>query len=376
MFGSPASVHFSDATGMQAAIVRFAQEQQRAIENLESSLPSPAAFASLMERFADDAAGIAALADSSHRASAPAPITLIIDETDRRGASHAIYDQFFHVTRIQGLSADDAAAAVLSAYANVLLDLPYSTIARAETLYLLRAMARSLALIGSGDGDAPDNVIPFARSHGSTGMARTLEMAWAGGDADPEWMTRVADHRWLSGHHLFFLFANFCRVSLDGAVRALDAGDHDQVASCLLDAGLFQRALASAMWYAGDFPPALYRSHTRPWMSTAGAANGFSGSDNIDYADLHKSRGAAMNALFSAFGSSSEAWPVQVEHAIRSFHEMEIQHAEHHVQVAARMVGTDTSLVQKQMTRAVYNAVDVLRDMVSEAWTDFDRRFS
>jgi hypothetical protein len=361
---------------MRTSIGRFAQEQQQAIETFESTLTSPAAFASWLERFANGAISIAALADSDHRMTGPAPITLIIDETDRRGASHAIYDQFFHVARIPGLRPTAAAAAMLMAYSRVLLDLPYSTIARSETFYLLRALTRSLALIALNDRDAPANVIPFAPSHGTSGLAQALEDAWAGCDTDPGWMTRVADHRWLSGHHLFFLFANFCRASLDGAVLSLDANDHDRVANCLMDAGLFQRTLASAMWYAGDFPPALYRSHTRAWMSSAGAANGFSGSDNIDYADLHKSRGAAINALFSTFGSNADAWPVQIEQAVRAFHEMEIQHAEHHVQIAARMVGTDTSLVQKQMTRAVYNAVDVLRDMVSEAWTDFDRRFS
>jgi hypothetical protein len=239
-------------------------------------------------------------------------------------------------------------------------------------------MTRSLALIAGShaDEEPPLNVVPFKPATEVTERVRAIADAWAICDVDPEWLTHVADHRWLSGHHIFFLFANFCRVSLDRSAQALVAGHHDEVAIHLMDAGLFQRTLASAMWYAGDFPPSLYRSHTRPWMSSAGAANGFSGSDNVDYADLHRSREAAVNALFATFGSNAEAWPAPVEQAFRMFHEMEIQHAEHHVQVAARMVGTDTSLVQKRMTRTVYNAVDVLRDMVSEEWNELPERFS
>ena len=56
--------------------------------------------------------------------------------------------------------------------------------------------------------------------------------------------------------------------------------------------------------------------------------------------------------------------------AYRALREAEIQHAEHQVQIAARMVGADTSLVQKRMNRAVYNAVELLREMARDEWSD------
>lgn len=374
---STLEARLTEPSNLRTALARLAQEQRRTIEYFESSISSPAAFASWMERFAGEAAGIATLADPENRIAEPSPITLIIDNADRRGASHAIYDQFFHVSRNPGLGLELFASTILSAYARVLLDLPYSTIARHETLYLLRAMTRSLAIIAGDrlEEESGLSVVPFKPANRTADLAKALDEAWAICDVDPEWLKHVADHRWLSGHHLFFLFANFCRVSLDRATQALAAQQYENVANHLIDAGLFQRTFASAMWYAGDFPPSLYRAHTRPWMSSAGAANGFSGSDNIDYADLHRSRETAVNALFSTFGSNAEAWPPQVEQALRGFHEMETQHAEHHVQVAARMIGSDTSLVQKRMTRTVYNAVDVLRDMVAEEWNELAQRF-
>lgn len=368
----------SIATVLRFAIARVTCEHEQVIERFETSLPSPAAFAAWMERYAGDLASAATLAEANRPASESTQITSLVDATDRIGANHAIYDQFFRVTRSPGLSSSAFAAAILSTSTRVLLDLPYSTIARHETFSLLRAMTRGLALVaGPQPGEeAGPNVVPFTPANRVAGMAEEIADGWELSDVDPEWLIHVADHRWISGHHLFFLFANFCRVSLDRATQALAVEKHDDIARCLIDAGLFQRALASAMWYAGDFPPALYRSHTRAWMSSAGAANGFSGSDNVDYTDLHKSREATVNGLFAAFGSDAETWPAPVEHAFRSFHEMEIQHAEHHVLIAARMVGTDTSLVQKRMRRAVYNAVDVLRDMVAEEWTELANRFS
>lgn len=373
-FDHASAARSADFPAMRGAIGRLAREQQQAIEHFETSLSSPAAFSAWLADFAGASTGIAALAGSDKSGPNSAQPSPAIDESDRRGKSHAIYDRFFRVTREPGLSQSRFAATLLEAYARVLLDLPYSTIARHEMLYLLRSMTRSLSLLSGEESNL--TVIPFAPAHGTGDLERLISDSWAICDVDPDWLTHVADHRWISGHHLFFLFANLCRVSLDLAAQALAEEKLEALAQHLIDAGLFQRSFASAMWYAGDFPPSLYRSHTRPWMATADAANGFSGSDNIDYADLHKSRETLVNALFAAFGSDADQWPAAVEQALRSFHEMETQHAEHHVLIAARMVGMDTSLVQKRMTRAVYNAVDVLRDMVAEEWTELANRFA
>jgi hypothetical protein len=368
----------ADAAASSASLARLARDHQAEIERFESSLVSANAFTSWLTRFAAEAGSIAQPAEADQIHLTATPFTLIIDETDRRGASHAIYDQFFRVTRNPGLSAVHVCASILASYERALLDFPYATIARNELYMLLRAMTRSIAIMaGDISTELPNTRLDQREQLPSVvGRARELADAWSHSDADPNWLTHVADHRWLSGHHLFFLFANFARVSLDRAGQALAAERHKDIAQPVRDAGLFYRALASAMWYASDFPPSLYRSHTRAWMSTAGAANGFSGSDNIDYADLRRSRTATVNALFAAYGADAAAWPEDVERAFRSFHEMEIQHAEHHVQIAARAVGTDTSLVQKRMTRTVYNAVDVLRDMVVEEWEELSRRFA
>ncbi|MGH2550667.1 MAG: hypothetical protein ACRDHN_14835 [Thermomicrobiales bacterium] len=368
----------SDSRAVRIAITHLAHEQASALDHLENAVVSPRSFAASMTNFAEVASGVAQLASALDRGTQPLPsreMTLLFENGDRRAANHAIYDQFFRVTRDDDQSQAAFAGCILSAYARVLFDFPYASIARAEILAILRAMVRSLEIIG---GDTPSGltVLPFISLDPNASPAGQLSDGWDASDLDPDWMTHVADHRWISGHHLFFIFSNFCRVSRDRAADALQRADHDAVAAALFDAATFQRALASAMWYAGDFPPSLYRSHTRPWMTSAGSANGFSGSDNVDYADLHTSRAELTASLFATLGRNAEEWPPQIERALRTLHEAEVQHAEHHVLIAARMVGTDASLVQKRMTRVVFNAVDVLRDMVAEEWTDLSNRFS
>lgn len=368
-------------TAVSVAIARLVSEQARAGAHLENSLVSPGTFSAMLTSFAEAASNIASIASGSEGSSqstgAPS-ISLLFEAHERRAANQAIYDQFFRVTREQGLDRGGFAASILSSYARALFDFPYTSISRTEMLVMLRSMIRSLEII-AGEKTSDETaltMLPFIPGDRNTSFAQALSDAWEASDGDPDWQTHVADHRWISGHHLFFLFANFCRISRDRAVIAVRRGNHGEAAARLYDAAMFQRALASAMWYAGDFPPALYRSHTRSWMSSAGAANGFSGSDNVDYADLHTSRKVLTDALFVAFGNVAEEWPLEIEQAFRALHEAEVQHAEQHVMIAARMVGTDTSLVQKRMTRAVFSAVDVLRDMVAEEWTDLSNRFA
>ncbi|CAN5597962.1 hypothetical protein BH09CHL1_BH09CHL1_07000 [soil metagenome] len=368
--GTPAS------SVVRTAIGRLAREQTRAIDHLENAVVSPASFAAWMASFAESASAVAHLAfthDAEVASKRDPTITLLFENGERRATNQAIYDQFFRVTRDHNQRESEFAGSILSAYALALFDFPYSSIARSEMLAILRAMIRSLEIIGGDEGDS--NVVPFIHADTHASLAAELSLGWESSDVDPDWMTHVADHRWISGHHLFFTFANFCRISRDRAADAVKTGDRDVVATHLYDAAIFQRALASAMWYAGDFPPSLYRSHTRSWMSSAGSANGFSGSDNVDYSDLHTSRCQQTKKLFAAFGRNAEEWPAEIERALRTLHEAEVQHAEQHVLIAARMVGTDASLVQKRMTRAVFNAVDVLRDMVAEEWTDLSNRF-
>jgi hypothetical protein len=368
---TPASSVVRTATG------RLAREQACVVDRLENAVISPASFAASLTRFAEAATAVAQIAiahEPEDSSSAIPTITLLFENGDRRAANQAIYDQFFQVIRDHEQSETGFAASILSAFSRTLFDFPYSGIARSEMLAILRAMVRSLEIVGGDEGAM--YVLPFTPSDSLSSLTSELQDAWNASDLDPEWLTHVADHRWISGHHLFFTFANFCRISRDRAAEAATARDYDGVAAHLYDAAIFQRALASAMWYAGDFPPSLYRSHTRAWMSGAGAANGFSGSDNVDYSDLHTSRMEMTKTLFATFGRNADEWPTEVERALRTLHEAEIQHAEQHVLIAARMVGTDASLVQKRMTRAVFNAVDVLRDMVAEEWTDLSNRFS
>lgn len=349
-----------------AAIRRSVSELSTAIdaliEQLGNQVVAPGQYAETT----------ACLSAAAHRIASTLPTgdaeppAFDLETFDRQEQNRIIYDRFFQVQRSTSITTDALASNLLVTFGNVLADLQYSAIARSEAEILLRTMPLILRQFTVDSEHFQTLVViePKATTD------RAISAAWSEVIDPTSWTKRVADHRWLSGHHFFFILANFGRVTRDRTVTALEQGTLDQVPDLLETVGVFHRALASAMWYACDFPPALYQTHTRAWMSSAGAENGFSGSDNRDYAGLHESRVRLRQALRNHLGESTDDWPETIAAAHRSMREAEIEHAEHHVQIAARMVGADTSLVQKRMRRVVYNAVDLLREMVQDEWAE------
>ncbi len=182
--------------------------------------------------------------------------------------------------------------------------------------------------------------------------------------------------RWKRGHHTFAIFAIAERAELLAIERALHDNDETKVVAHLRAAAVLRRAIASAQWYASDFPLAVYRDVLRPTMQKTGATGGFSGTLNADYERLKLAREAAVEALFATYGNDGAAWPPEIYAALEALHEMEVQAAEHHVLVAASKVDVDQSLAQKAAGTTHESAVDVLREIVDATVADLNDRFT
>lgn len=282
------------------------------------------------------------LADGDERAAfqRETPQHLSEDELE----NFAIYDRYFDVRRVAGLSGRALTVTALDTWSVVLADLADLLVGRDEIAALLRACAAMSARMGSATGDG---------SIAAGGIAAPAQLP-------VDEFARVL-LRWRTGHHLYALCAMHAR-------DALIAGDFVQAA-------VFLRALPAAQWYTSEFPIQTYLDVLRPTMEKTGARGGFSGTQNADYMRMSWARERAVEALFEKYGADAAAWPPEVYSALMAFNETEIEAAEHHVLVAASKVRIDGSLAQKA-TGDRNSAVRLLREKVDAAATDVVERFS
>ncbi len=136
----------------------------------------------------------------------------------------------------------------------------------------------------------------------------------------------------------------------DEAIRDLDL------------AALHLRAMSAALWYASAFPSQLYTEHVRPLMQSESRVDeGFSGLDSYDYLEFT----FAVEALRVRIAEGNLAFATGL--AAERLFEALVEHGEHHVLIAAAMVGTATSLHREaDESSARLPAVDILRGMVAE----------
>ena len=284
----------------------------------------------------------AQLADGDERAEflRQAPQHLSEDEL----ANFAIYDRYFDVRRVAGLSGRALIVTALDTWSIALADLADVLVGRDEIAALLRACASMLTRMASATA------------------GRSIPLGGMASEPQPtqDEVARVL-LRWRTGHHLYALCAMHAR-------DALIAGD-------FVTAAIFVRALPAAQWYTSEFPIRTYLDVLRPTMEKAGARGGFSGTQNADYMRLSWTRERAVEALFEKYGDDAAAWPAQTYSDLMAFNEMEIEAAEHHVLVAASKVQLDGSLAQKAAGDR-NSAVRLLREKVDAAATDVVERFS
>jgi 3-phenylpropionate/trans-cinnamate dioxygenase ferredoxin component len=282
------------------------------------------------------------LADGDERAAflRQAPQHLSEDEL----ANFAIYDRYFDVRRVGGLSSRALTVTALDTWSVALEDLANLLVGRDEIAALLRACRAMLTRLASV----------------AAGTRIPLGDVAAGTQLPQDEVARVL-LRWRTGHHVYALCAMHAR-------DALLAGD-------FVTAAPFVRALPAAQWYTSEFPIRTYLDVLRPTMEQAGARGGFSGTQNADYMRLSWTRERAVEALFEKYGGDAAAWPVQIYSDLMAFNEMEIEAAEHHVLVAASKVQLDGSLAQKAAGDR-NAAVRLLREKVDATASDIVERFS
>ncbi len=256
----------------------------------------------------------------------------------------AVYDAYFGVRRVPAMPARDIAASLLATLSVACTDVADALVGRDQIAALLAGAAAMLERLGSTTGaPAPANAA-----------------AEAGLPELPRDEHERVFLRWRTGHYVFAL----CAIHARDAFEAADFGA----------ATTFVRATPAAMWYASEFPRAVYRDVVRPTMERAGSRGGFSGTHNADHARMAWARERAIEALFEQYGFDAAQWPAGVAAALARFNEAEVEAAEEHVLVAASKVDFDGSLAQKA-TGDPTSAVVYLREKAAAIASDVSERF-
>ncbi len=221
------------------------------------------------------------------------------------------YDRFFAIRRVAHLDADAVAGSLFEVLATALADVARTQLGQHEILALLNGIVETTRWIEAVDEPSPV----------SAGLS-------------PETPLR----RFVLGHHLFALMANFARHH----VRAVAADPTAAAASNeLVRASRYVRASTAAMWHAVSFPPAAYRDLVRPKMDEASSEqHGFSGGDNFYFRRLRES----WEDLHGILVMSWEDLDGSTRNAARLLFETVVLDNEHHTGLAAEMVGLLPSL--------------------------------
>jgi hypothetical protein len=280
-----------------------------------------------------------------------------------------LYDRYFHVIRVPTMTALQFGAQVLATCDAVLVDLPSAVIGLDEVVAIVDGMRVTFAFLidrlslpkapGNGLHSSPDGLFVAERRRRST----------------RDQTHRAATYRWIVGHHFFDLCAMHCRDYLTAAQRQAEDDRPEEAANSLVAARTFLRATTASMWYAGNFPAAIYVNDVREQMK-AYKPGGFSGTQNADYERMKAAKEQLTESLFSLFGTRGSAWKHQnLRDKLADLLETIIEDNEHHTLIAAMKVGRDQSLFQHALagTRSrQYRALDMLRDMTQEKRDDLD----
>src|SRR5262249_55195479 len=144
--------------------------------------------------------------------------------------AHAIYDRFFHVTRLCGMTLAQLAAQAAATTADLLEDLPRTLLNRSEPVCLLYAAALLQRHLG---------VVCASATPGACQEHRPPAAA----DLDP---VALAFRRWRIGHHFFALCCQVCSHALEAAASAAVTNNVDEAASVIRVASSLLRGTTAA----------------------------------------------------------------------------------------------------------------------------------
>jgi len=263
-----------------------------------------------------------------------------------------IYDKYFEVTRIAGMTFGQFIQQYLDSSAELINEIGYTSMSRGEVAYLLKGWeAANLLLLSIHPAKTDEDYTP----------EDVLQSA-------PTENDKRALYRWKLAHHGFAIFMILSGYCLDQASRDIE---EDKVSSRTADwidkaAHLF-RSTTACMEFGNSFTSSVYRSVIRPDMSRANEEanlpNGFSGTQNLEYVTWRKKK-LNFFSLLKEHGSRLKADVIESTELLRCYY-LEDMHI--HSIIAGRMVGIEKSLLQegfgKKGKSIAITAGDMLRMM-------------
>ncbi|MEU2613190.1 hypothetical protein ABZ570_16645 [Micromonospora sp. NPDC007271] len=177
---------------------------------------------------------------------------------------------------------------------------------------------------------------------------------------EPEWFDPDGDwmDRWLLVHHCYFLFNLHAAAELDRAARAVR--DEPAVAvEALNRAAVLVHAFTAAMLHSAAMPSEYYEEMVRPTMAPPRVAINLTGAmqpEHRIYRSALRRLLAVLDAPYPDLASANPALAAARDGLLGA----DLLDLERHVSVAAVLVGSGQSLMQRS---AAGNAIGTLREM-------------
>lgn len=291
---------------------------------------------------------------------------------------YIVYDEYFSIVRVPELTPTQLLGQCVSTVYALLGDLPYTMLAREEIIVLFTALYKLFnCFIDTEIEDVPPVPASYVMQENNNMEATAL--LWTTLARDNVQRKNIAMFRWLIGHHTFNMITIFLTAAVDNAIQAIEEGDNKTIITELDRASTFLRAGVACEWYAANFSHAVYTDIVRPTMvrQDVPGGDGFSGDQNAEFNRFKVTKENLKRAVRTAY--DEKGMPPVIEQALRQFVEMYVQDAEHHVLLAAAMVGNTPSIAQDEWQKDLpsgtpaQSAVDFLRDMVIARREEFSR---
>jgi hypothetical protein len=247
-----------------------------------------------------------------------------------------VHSDYFRI-RHAGLTPEQHAAQAVTVIFRAVADLRFGMLEVNDVIAELTGVRLLLRTLRPIAGDQP----------GSTGP----EPQWF--EPDGDWMDR-----WLLVHHFYFLLNLHAAAELHRAADLVDT-DPAGAAGTLDRAGVLIGAFTASMLHSGAMPSAYYEQAVRPTMSPPRVKINLTGVMQPEHRIYRASLKRLLTVLGAPYADLAAADPVLAA-ARDEVLGADLLDLERHIAVAAVLVGSGRSLVQKA---AAGNAISTLREM-------------